>query len=156
MGAALKDRLRQSRFESRTQEALLSLLVASAHMHEQVERLCAEHGITASQYNVLRILRGVHPDGHPRCEVARRMIDRAPDVTRLIDRLERGGWVERGRSDCDRRLSISRITAAGLELLARMAPDLDRLHRGFARHLSLRDCRELSRICAAIYAERAG
>ncbi|HVR10253.1 MAG TPA: MarR family transcriptional regulator [Thermoanaerobaculia bacterium] len=151
MGATLRHRIQQTRFESAAQEALLNLLVAADHLRAHTERLCAEFGISASQYNVLRILRGVHPAGHPRCEIARRMIERAPDVTRLIDRLEKRGWVERDRSERDRRLSISRITAAGLELLDSIAPRFELAQRDFAERVPPADCRELSRICEAIY-----
>jgi DNA-binding MarR family transcriptional regulator len=151
MGTALSSRILQARFESAAQEAFLNVMVAADHLRSQVERACTELGISASQYNVLRILRGVHPDGHPRCEIARRMIERAPDVTRLTDRLARRGWVERARSARDRRLSISRITPAGLALLERMGPILDLVQRDFAARLSQEECRELSRLCEAIY-----
>jgi DNA-binding MarR family transcriptional regulator len=153
MGATLRHRIQQTRFESAAQEALLNLLVAADHLRARTERLCADFGISASQYNVLRILRGVHPAGHSRCEIARRMIERAPDVTRLIDRLEKRGWVERDRSERDRRLSISRITAAGLELLDSIAPRFELAHRDFAERVPPADCRELSRICEAIYGD---
>ena len=153
MGNALRNRIQQARFESPAQEAFLNLLVAADHLRAHTERLCAEFGLSASQYNVLRILRGVHPEGHSRCEIARRMIERAPDVTRLVDRLEKRGWVERDRSERDRRLSISRITAAGLELLATMGPRLEQLQLEFAARVPEKDCRELSRICEAIYGE---
>jgi DNA-binding MarR family transcriptional regulator len=156
MGDALRRRLQQTRFESVTHEALLNLLVAADHLRARTERLCGEFGLTASQYNVLRILRGIHPEGHSRCEIARRMIERAPDVTRLVDRLEKRGWVERDRDARDRRLSISRITAAGLELLERIGPRLEELQREFAQRVPRRDCRELSRICEEIYDERGG
>jgi DNA-binding MarR family transcriptional regulator len=151
MGDGLRNRIQQTRFESEAQEALLNVLVAADHLRARTERLCSEFGLSASQYNVLRILRGVHPEGHPRCEIARRMIERAPDVTRLIDRLEKRGWVERDRSERDRRLSISRITAAGLELLERIGPRLEVAQREFAARVPAEDCRELSRICEAIY-----
>lgn len=150
MGDALRRRIRQERFESPAQEAMLSLMVAAEHLRERMDRLCAEFGLTPSQFNVLRILRGA-PEGHPRCEIARRMIDRAPDVTRLVDRLERRGWVERDRSQADRRLSLTRITPAGLALLERMAPRLDEEHRRLAERISLQDQRELSRLCERIY-----
>lgn len=151
MGDGLRNRIQQTRFESEAQEALLNVLVAADHLRARTERLCSEFGLSASQYNVLRILRGVHPEGHPRCEIARRMIERAPDVTRLIDRLEKRGWVERDRSERDRRLSISRITAAGLELLERIGPRFEVAQREFAARVPAEDCRELSRICEAIY-----
>jgi len=98
MGTALAKRLVQSRFESPVQVAILNLLVAASYLQEQNERLLAEHNLSPAQYNVLRILKGVHPEGHPRCEIARRMIERAPDLTRMIDGLERRGLVERARS----------------------------------------------------------
>lgn len=151
MGDALRRRIRQDRFESPAQEALLNLLVAADHLRGRTGELCGEFGLSASQYNVLRILRGVHPEGHPRCEVARRMIERAPDVTRLIDRLVKRGWVERCRGERDRRLSVSRITAAGLALLAAIGPRLEEVQRDLAARLSPEDCRELSRICERIY-----
>ena len=156
MGNALRHRIQQDHFESAVQEAVLNLLVAADHLRTRTERLCAEVGLSASQYNVLRILRGVHPEGHSRCEIARRMIERAPDVTRLVDRLEKRGWVERDRSERDRRLSISRITPAGLELLAAIGPRFMELQREFAARVPEKDCRELSRICEEIYGEAGG
>src|SRR6202023_2317771 len=132
MGDALRHRIQQVHFESAVQEAFLNILVAADHLRAQTERLCAGFGLTASQYNVLRILRGVHPEGHSRCEIARRMIERAPDVTRLVDRLEKRGWGERDRSARERRVAIRRITAAGLELLETIGPRLMELQREFA------------------------
>lgn len=153
MGEALKRRIKQERFEGPLQEAMLNLMVAASVVAEQADRICAEHGITRGQYNVLRILRGAHPEGHSRCDIAVRLVERAPDVTRLVDRLERQGLVERIRSDEDRRLSISRITDAGLELLERMDPSMRAHQEYFASRISVRDQRELSRICEAIYEE---
>jgi len=153
MGDVLRQRIRQDRFESPLQEAVLNLMVAAEHVRDLMEKTCTEAGISGSQYNVLRILRGVHPAGHPRCEIARRMIERAPDVTRLIDRLEKQGLVERDRTERDRRLSISRITPAGLELVARLEPHLRQAYKILGERLSPDDCLELSRICEGIYAE---
>jgi len=155
MGDALKRRLKQEKFESPLQEAMLNLLVAASHVRERVDRVCEQYGITNAQYNVLRILRGAHPDGYPRCEIACRMIERAPDVTRLIDRLEQQGLVERDRSDEDRRLSITRITQKGLDLLERMNPSLEEVHRHLGDRMSLTDRREMSRICEGLYGEEA-
>ena len=150
MGEALKARLKQNRFENPLQEALLNLMVASGHIHEFLEKTCAPFGITHVQYNLLRILRGVHPKGHPRCEIARRMIERSPDVTRLIDRLEKQGLVERIPSEKDRRLSVTRITPKGLQLIKKL-PIEQGLQRYFSERISLRDRRELSRICEGLY-----
>jgi DNA-binding MarR family transcriptional regulator len=152
MGEALKQRLRQAKFESPAHEAMLNLLVAAGFVRERLDRLCEAHGITAAQYNVLRILRGAHPGGYPRCDVAARMIERAPDVTRIIDRLQRRGLVERARSSQDRRLSLTRITRKGMDLAERMRPEVDALHREIGRRLSAQDVRELSRISERLYA----
>ena len=153
MGEALKKRIKQNNFESSIQEALLNLLVAANDVREQVDRACSDHGVTLGQYNVLRILKGAHPHGHPRGEIADRMIERSPDVTRMVERLEQRGLVARDRSEEDRRLSITCITPKGLELLDQLRPRIDEVHRYFAERVSLRDRRELSRICEGIYGE---
>jgi DNA-binding MarR family transcriptional regulator len=157
MGEGLRKRIKQeAEFSSPAEEAMLNLMVAADHMRERADRNLAEYGITQGQYNVLRILRGVYPEGHPRCEIAARMLEKAPDVTRLVDRLEAQELVERDRSEEDRRLSITRITKKGLELLERMQPDVDAVQRYFGERVSRRDCRELSRICESLYAEDEG
>ena len=154
MGDGLKRRIKQERFESPLQEAMLNLMVASDFLRRRVEKLCSEHEITSAQYNVLRILRGIYPDGHPRCEIASRMLEKSPDITRLVDRLEAQGLVERDRSRDDRRLSITRITTRGLDLLQEITPKIDELNRLLAKRLSRRDCIEISRICESIYADQ--
>lgn len=153
MGEALKRRLKQAHFEDSIQEALLNLLVAANDVREQIDRACSDYGVTLAQYNVLRILKGAHPHGQPRGEIAVRMIERAPDVTRMVERLENQGLVERDRSEQDRRLSITRITPKGLKLLDQLRPRIDEVHRYFAERVSLRDRRELTRICEGIYGE---
>lgn len=109
--------------------------------------------MTRGQFNVLRILRGAHPHGYPRCEIAKRLVERAPDVTRLIDRLERRGLLVRAKADGDRRLSVARITRKGLELLERMQPDVDRTHHLISRRLSDADAGDLARLCERLFAE---
>ena len=153
MGEALKQRIRQSGFPDPVQEALLNILVTADFLRQQVERICTEGGITGTQYNVLRILRGVYPEGHPRCDIAERMIENAPDVTRIVDRLEAQGLVERSRSTKDRRLSLTRITPKGIEVLDRLNPGMEKLHQFVSERMSKKDCRELSRICEGIYVE---
>jgi len=94
-------------------------------MSQRMNDVCREHGVTHDQYNILRILRGVHPTGHPRCEIAKRLISRAPNVTRLLDRLVRQGLVERGWAPDNRRHSIATITPVGLALLEKIDPQID-------------------------------
>jgi DNA-binding MarR family transcriptional regulator len=145
-------RLRQTKPPSDVrEEALVNLLLAGAWLEERLDRALAPLGITHAQYNVLRILRGVHPDGHPRCEISRRMIDRAPDVTRLIDRLKKRGLVERARGTDDRRHSITRVTRKGLELLAQATRAFDDIERETSERLTRADQKVLSRLCEALY-----
>jgi len=151
VGEILKARLRQARFDGPAHEALLNLLVAAAHVRQRVDELCEPYHLTRAQYNALRILRGAHPDGYPRGEIASRLIERAPDVTRLIDRLERQGLVERIRTSADRRLSLTRITRAGLDLLKRLDPHVRALHRDVEARLSPAEVRELSRLLEQLY-----
>jgi DNA-binding MarR family transcriptional regulator len=150
MGKGLKKRIKQQKFRSTLQVSLLNLMVAADYVRTQMERFCSQYGITHAQFNLLRILRGVYPEGHPRCEIAERMIERAPDVTRLIDRLEKQGLVRRDRSSKDRRLSMTRITKKGLDLLDRAKAD-EQLYRYFSERLSTEDRKMLSRICETIY-----
>ena len=106
-----------------------------------MDEACGERGITQAQYNVLRILRGAHPAGYPRGEISARMVDRAPDVTRLIDRLESAGLVERVKAANDRRLSVTRITRAGLSLLAKLDAPIRAINRDLGRRASGKDLR---------------
>jgi len=151
MGEALKKRILQDRFDDPVVEAILNLMVAADHIRTKVDEICTRFGITHAQYNVLRILRGAGQQGRSRCEIAQRMLDRAPDVTRLVDRLEAQGFAERDRSQKDRRLSITRITPGGLHLLTAIEPELAALHDLFRDRVNARDCAEISRLCEAIY-----
>lgn len=154
MGGVLRRRIKQAKFDSPIQEAMLNLMVASDFVREQIDRVCAGYGLTRGQYNVLRILKGVHPEGHPRCEIAGRMLERAPDVTRLVDRLEKQGLAERDRSATDRRHSITRITKKGLALMDELNREVGELFKLFSVKLTRKDARELSRICEGIYEEK--
>jgi DNA-binding MarR family transcriptional regulator len=156
MTNALSRRLQQEQFSSLAQEALLSLLVAANTMNDLMDGVCETHGITRPQYNVLRILRGVHPQGHPRCEIARRMIERAPDVTRLVDRLQRRGLVRRTRGDTDQRQALTSITAKGLRLLEAMEPTIESHTQTLLRKLNDDNRRELARLCNLIFEDTVG
>lgn len=154
MARVLKDRIKQeSDFESLAQEALLNLFVASAHARRRVEQVCQAYDLQFSHYNVLRILKGAHPNGHARCDIIERMIDPSPDVTRLIDKLDERGLVDRSPSEEDRRMTIHTITRAGLDLLDEMHPDIQDVQEWFGDRVARRDLRQLSRICEGIYTE---
>lgn len=155
MGDALKRRLKQSKFDSAQQEAMLALMVAASYLDEQFDRTVSEFGISRQQYNILRILKGAGPEGHPCGEVALRMVDRSPDVTRRIDGLVKMGLVERSRSNEDRRVVLTRITDAGIDLLARIAP----VERSFIdvlkRKLSVEQSQDLVALCEQLFSDES-
>lgn len=105
-------------FRTSGQEAMLGLLRTSDMVRRRIQEIVEPAGITLQQYNVLRILRGAGEKGLPTLAIARRMLEQTPGITRLIDRLEAKGWVDRERQTEDRRLVFCRITRAGLDLLA--------------------------------------
>ena len=152
MGRSLRERIKQTvPFEDQAQEAMLNLFVASATVRRRVEAACREHDLQFSHHNVLRILRGVHPEGHPRCEIIDRMLDPSPDVTRLIDKLVDRGLVKRSRSQEDRRMIIHTITEKGIDLLDDLDPKILEVQEWFDERVSDRDLRHLIRICEGIH-----
>lgn len=151
----MKRRIKQERFESAAQEAFLNMLIVADHLREKLDKVCSKYGITHGQYNVLRILRGVYPEGHPRCEISARLLERAPDVTRMVDRLEKEGYVERTRSVKDRRLSLTRITKKGLKLIDKLTPEIETMNSIFGK-FTKQELRVVSEICERIYDEEQG
>lgn len=111
------------------QEAFVALQRAAARLMDGVAELLKPHGLRPAQYNALRILRGAHPQQLNCRQVAARMMTREPDLTRLLDRLEKAGLVRRQRQPSDRRVVRVGITAAGLELLAQIDAPMLALHR---------------------------
>ena len=101
--------------------------------------------MSANQYNVLRILRGA-PDGLTCGEIGNRMITRDPDITRLLDRLEKRGLISRCRESKDRRMVMARITPEGLKLLARMDEPVRAMHRSQLGHLGRERLRALTEL----------
>jgi len=130
-------------FTSREAEAYLSLLRTSDALQTQVEAQLKEFGLTGTQYNALRILRGAGPEGLPCREIGERMITRDPDITRLLDRLEHRGFVERTRARHDRRVIYGKITAAGLKLLREMDGPLEKFGREMLCHVGQEKLKQL-------------
>ena len=104
--------------------------------------------LSPTQYNVLRILRG-SPDGLPCGEIANRMITRDPDITRLLDRLEKRALISRWRESKDRRVVLARITPNGLKLLTRLDQPVEEAHRKQLGHLGKDRLRALAELLAA-------
>jgi DNA-binding MarR family transcriptional regulator len=119
--SALAREIRQKKpFRSARQEAVLGLLKTVDLLRRREAEVMEPFGVTDQQYNVLRILRGAGRDGLPTLDIAHRMIERTPGITRLIDRLEKKGLVVRRRCDVDRRQVYCVLAPAGSRLLARM------------------------------------
>lgn len=137
MPSALQQELKQKRpFRTLRQEAQLNIVRTANVLSDQFEQMLKPHGITGTQYNVLRILRGAEPDGLCRNEVSQRLLNRMPDATRLLDRMEEAGFVTRQRSDSDRRLVRTHITKKGRSLVDSLDEAADVQHEEALGHLS--------------------
>lgn len=147
MAGALRDEIRQRKpFKSPEEEAYLNLQRTAALLLQAHASFLRPFRLTPTQYNALRILRGAHPDALPCREVGNRMVTPVPDVTRLLDRLEAQGLVERRRDAGDRRVVQVGITESGLEALASVdAPLAGWLEERLGR-LEPEDLRTLTRL----------
>jgi DNA-binding MarR family transcriptional regulator len=142
----LQHELKKKRpFDSPEQEAVLNILRTSDLFDNRLGRLFRDYGLTSSQYNVLRILRG-EGGPLPSLEIADRMIQVVPAITGLIDRLEKQGLVERRRCHDDRRVVYVEITKKAIEVLKRLDAPLSTLHGSLIGHLSRKELADLSRL----------
>ena len=117
----LREEIRQSKpFDSAAQEAILALYRTTDQLQRRFSKLIEPHGISLQQYNVLRILRGAGKQGTPTLEIADRMIEQTPGITRLLDKLEKKRLVRRERCPEDRRQVLCWITKDGVDLLANL------------------------------------
>jgi|SRR5207248_299973 len=133
-------------FSSLEEEALLSLQRTADQLQWRIFELLKPYGVSPTQYNALRILRGAKEQGRSCSEIADRMINRDPDVTRLIDRLERRGLVQRAREKKDRRVVTARITSAGLELLKELDRPVEEFNRKMLGHLGEQKLKRLIKL----------
>ena len=149
MHETLRHEIRQTRpFSSLREEALLSVWRTSAALQDGLERLLRPHGLSATQYNVLRILRGAGEGGLCRNEIRDRLVARMPDVTRLLDRLETLGFVRRERSTDDRRQVSTYLTEAAAKLLAQLDDPVTAEHERQLQHLSDAQLTTFIALCA--------
>ena len=114
----------------------VALLRAAERLSQDAEQLVKEYGLTGTQYNVLRILRGAEPAGLPCKGISDRMISHDPDMTRLLDRMEKRGLITRERQFDDRRVVKTRITSEGLDILRKLDAPVQDLHRRQFRDIS--------------------
>jgi DNA-binding MarR family transcriptional regulator len=157
MSPTLQEDLRQTRpFSSLQQEAYLSVVRTTSALTDRVEDLLKPYGISATQYNVLRILRGAGEGGLCRNELRDRMLTRMPDMTRLLDRMEEAGLVKRSREQEDRRMVLTQITPRGKKLLGELDRPMSDLHREQLARLSDEQLRSLIDLLTAIREGNAG
>jgi DNA-binding MarR family transcriptional regulator len=114
----------------------VSLLQTADTLGQEAQQLLKAAGLTGAQYNVLRILRGAEPSGLACRAIGERMISHDPDMTRLLDRMEKLGLITRERQSDDRRVVKTRITLQGLSLLKTFDQPVHDLHKRQFRHMS--------------------
>jgi len=134
------------RFDSLQQEVFLNLWRTYDRLKQIEDEVFGQEGISAQQYNALRLLHAVHPDSMQTLELGRRLISRAPDITRLLDRLEQLGFLERERRSDNRRVVQVRIVSAGIELLDRIHSAVQDSHQRQLGHMSESSLNKLARL----------
>jgi DNA-binding MarR family transcriptional regulator len=135
--------------------AFIALQKAADKLAVQAEQLLKSNGLTGAQYNVLRILRGAEPQGLACSSIAERMISHDPDMTRLLDRMEKRHLITRQRQSDDRRVVKTRITSGGLKLLKGLDPTVRELHKRQFAHIAAARVRTMADLLDEICAEGA-
>jgi DNA-binding MarR family transcriptional regulator len=135
--------------------AFITLQKAADKLALQAEQMLKSKGLTGAQYNVLRILRGAEPDGLACSSIAERMISHDPDMTRLLDRMEKRDLITRQRQSDDRRVVKTRITSGGLELLKGLDAPVRELHKRQFADLGAARVRTLTELLDEICAENS-
>jgi DNA-binding MarR family transcriptional regulator len=149
----LQQELKQRKpFQSVAQEALLGLMRTTDLVRRQAMAFVEPHGITLQQYNVLRILRGGGKDGVPTLEVAERMVEQTPGLTRLLDRLEAKGFIKRERCLKDRRQHLCWITPKSAALLEKLDGPMVQFGEHLMKGLKSEDRHALIRLLDALRA----
>lgn len=136
MPSQLRAELKQRRPFELHEEALLSVMRTADVLARRIADALKPFGLTGPQYNVLRILRGAGSEGRTCSEVGERMVTVDPDVTRMLDRLEKRGLIRRARDPEDRRVVRSWITEDGLDLLEQAVPAVDAVNAELTRTIS--------------------
>jgi DNA-binding MarR family transcriptional regulator len=132
------------------QEAFISILRTAELLDSEFSRLLKPKKLTNAAYNVLRILRGAGKEGLACGDISDRMINRDPDITRLVDRLEKRGLAARERQTDDRRVVKVVITPAGLALLSELDEPVIETHKQQLKHVSKKRLAELMKLLAVV------
>ena len=145
----MKETSKRQHVSCAEEAAFLDLLRTTDVLSRRLVHVLKTEDLSATQYNVLRILRGA-PEGLACGEIASRMITRDPDVTRLLDRLEKRGLISRWRETKDRRTVMARITPEGLALLSRLDEPVQAAHRKQLGHLGRERLRTLAKLLSLL------
>src|SRR5207248_332147 len=148
MKGTIKSEAKRKRPSHPEEDAFLDLLRTTDLLSRGPAQVLKAEDLSATQYNVLRILRGA-PKGLACGEIGNRMITRDPDITRLLDRLEKRGLISRARDTKDRRMVLTHITSEGLKLLSRLDEPVQESHRRQLGHLGRERLRQLAELMSA-------
>ncbi|QDV72189.1 MarR family winged helix-turn-helix transcriptional regulator [Botrimarina mediterranea] len=132
------------------QEATLNIVRTATRLIEAGERVLKPHGISGPLYNILRIVRGIGGDGVPSGEIGVQMVTPTPDVTRLVDRLEKLQLAARSRKEGDRRVVLVRLTPKGRRLLTKLDPIIEQMHRDTLGHLTPSELRSINELMVRV------
>ncbi len=144
MVSRIQDEIKQSKpFKSIASEAHVALLRTADVVGRGITDVLKPFGVSPTQYNVLRILRGAGPTGLACGEIGERMITQDPDITRLLDRMEKAGWIERTRDSRDRRVVMTRLTKQGKKLTEDLEEPLARMERQVLKRVGEKRLRDL-------------
>jgi DNA-binding MarR family transcriptional regulator len=139
----VKELKQKKPFTSLSQEAVVGLLRTADILRRGYYAVVEERGISPQQYNVLRILRGAGPEGLPTLEIANRLLEKSPGITRFVDQLEKVGLLQRRRNPIDRRQVFCVITEEGLDLIGKMDAPVDAWDHGSLAMLSRTELKSL-------------
>jgi MarR family transcriptional regulator, organic hydroperoxide resistance regulator len=144
MTSNIQDEIKQNKpFRSVASEAHVALLRTADLVAREIAEVLKPYGVSPTQYNVLRILRGAGPGGLACGEIGGRMITQDPDITRLLDRMEKAGWIERTRDSRDRRVVTTRLTKQGKKVIEELEEPLARFERRRLKKVGEKRLREL-------------
>ena len=147
MAKSIQAELKQTKpFSSTGEEASIAILRTADELQQQLVELLKPYGLSPTQFNALRILRGAGEAGLPCSEIGERMINHDPDITRLLDRLEQRDLVERRRDPKDRRIHVARITKTGLDLLKSLDKPVEEFHRVTTAEIGENNLKSLIRL----------
>ncbi len=147
MSATLQGEIKQARpFASAKHELWLNLSRTTALLGHELEQKLRCYGLSPTQYNVLRILRGAIPNGLCQYEIRDRLVAQVPDVPRILERMEKAGWIQRMRGEQDRRMVVASVSEEGLQLLSELDKPMEEWMSGLFGGLTEGEIRHLNEL----------